>query len=428
MKKLLIFGVTFIFFLLLFFVQSADSDQGTEQTSKYKSGYDDVPQFGGPGSVGTDLQEADEVKEPLLRFPKIDQSLNPWFNWKGRIKKNVGLSFSMDYQALYQVASDSLGEDNAASGMFRLYGSWTLLGRNKKNTGSIVFKAEHRHKLGTDVAPQSLGFETGYMGITGTMFNTFSNSGWGVTNLYWQQRLLDGRLSFIAGNVDPTDYLDIYGLINPLTAFTNLVFSTNPTIASPNQGLGAAFGVMATDNVYVIAGLSDANGDPTDEGFDTFFDDSEYFTQVEVGWVSSFARRYFDNIHLTFWHVDKREKAQTPDDWGLAFSATKFINDTWMPFLRVGYSDDEAALLEGMVSTGIGRYFAEQRDLLGFGVSWGKPSADGLDDQYTAELFYRLQVAQNLAITPDVQLIIDPALNPEEDTIWVFGLRARLTL
>lgn len=50
------------------------------------------------------------------------------------------------------------------------------------------------------------------------------------------------------------------------------------------------------------------------------------------------------------------------------------------------------------------------------------------DDQYTAEIFYRFQLTQNLAITPDVQLIIDPALNPDESTIWIFGLRARLAL
>jgi porin len=53
---------------------------------------------------------------------------------------------------------------------------------------------------------------------------------------------------------------------------------------------------------------------------------------------------------------------------------------------------------------------------------------DELDDYYTAELFYRFQFAQNFAITRDVQLILDPALNPDEDVLWVFGLRGRLTL
>jgi porin len=67
------------------------------------------------------------------------------------------------------------------------------------------------------------------------------------------------------------------------------------------------------------------------------------------------------------------------------------------------------------------------KNLIGFGLNWGRPPQSGLDDQYTAELFYRLQLAQKLAITPDVQLIIDPALNPDENRIWVFGLRARLS-
>jgi len=48
--------------------------------------------------------------------------------------------------------------------------------------------------------------------------------------------------------------------------------------------------------------------------------------------------------------------------------------------------------------------------------------------QTTGELFYRVQLAQNLAITPNLQLLKDPALTDEEDTVWVYGLRIRLTL
>jgi porin len=49
-----------------------------------------------------------------------------------------------------------------------------------------------------------------------------------------------------------------------------------------------------------------------------------------------------------------------------------------------------------------------------------------LDDQYALEAYYRLQVSRELSITPSVQLLIDPALNPDEDSLWVYGLRARL--
>ena len=36
--------------------------------------------------------------------------------------------------------------------------------------------------------------------------------------------------------------------------------------------------------------------------------------------------------------------------------------------------------------------------MIGFGLNWGKPHDSGLDDQYTAEVFYRLQATQNLSI------------------------------
>ncbi|WP_158500451.1 carbohydrate porin [Xenococcus sp. PCC 7305] len=379
--------------------------------------------LGGPSSVDAEL--AEDAREKDSVFEGIDRALKPWFEFKERVNQDVGLKFGLDYSILYQGLTDSLGKDQAAGGVFRVFGNWTLLGRNSSSPGSLVFKGENRHRIGTDVAPQNLGFEAGYVGLTGTLFSDF---GWGVTNLFWQQRFRDGKINFIVGNVDPTDYVDIYGLTNPLTHFQNLTFLTNPSIAAPNQGLGIAGGAMLSDNVYLTASLSDANGDPTEAGFDSFFDDGEYFKHIEIAWVSSFERRYFENIHLTAWHVDERDEAGTPDDWGLAFSASWFINDKWMPFLRGGYSQDGAALLDGSVSFGMGRYFANSSNLLGLGVGWGSPAQKGLEDQVTTELFYRLQLAQNLALTPDIQVIFNPALNPNQDAIAVFGIRTRLNL
>lgn len=70
-------------------------------------------------------------------------------------------------------------------------------------------------------------------------------------------------------------------------------------------------------------------------------------------------------------------------------------------------------------------------DLIALGLSWGRPSEEtfgpGLDNQYTAELYYRLHPSQNVTVTPDVQLLINPALTPDEDVIGIFGVRARLS-
>jgi porin len=86
--------------------------------------------------------------------------------------------------------------------------------------------------------------------------------------------------------------------------------------------------------------------------------------------------------------------------------------------------------MQKSMSVGFGYQPVPKGDLLGFGLNWGEPNEDnfgpGLRDQYTAEAFFRWQLTPQIAITPDVQLLINPALNPEDEVIGIFGLRARL--
>jgi porin len=51
-----------------------------------------------------------------------------------------------------------------------------------------------------------------------------------------------------------------------------------------------------------------------------------------------------------------------------------------------------------------------------------------LSDQFMAEAFYRIQLSENLAVTPSVRLIVDTALDPTKDAIGLFGLRGRVTI
>jgi porin len=192
-------------------------------------------------------------------------------------------------------------------------------------------------------------------------------------------------------------------------------------------------GFWLTDNLYTVASLTDLNADPTDafQGFETFFDDREFFKSLEIGWTTSRDRFYLDNVHVTFWHGDEIDETLTSDGWGLNFSASLWLRETVLPFLRAGYAEDGGSLLETSVSAGVGYMPVPGRDLLGAAVNWGDPNSDtfgsGLDDQFSAEVFYRYQLAENFQITPSVELLVDPALNPEESTLWLSGIRGLFT-
>jgi porin len=379
--------------------------------------------FQGPSSVEAELAEDAKIrkKQPQqLGTPFKSRMFAPWFALKERIKKTTGLQAGFDYTGFAQHVSRSPGKQDAKGGIFRSFGTWTLV--NQAGTsGALVYKFENRHRLGTEISPIGLGFEAGSAVPTGV---PFSDYGWGVTNLYWRQSFRSGRLNFIAGKIDATDYLDVYALINPWTSFQNLAFSTNPTIAAPDQGLGFAAGAALTDNVYVVAGINDANGSPTNAGFETFFGRGEYFKSVEVGLTSSFEKRYLDNVHLTYWHADQRTRQNVPESWGLAFSAATFVDDKWLPFVRAGYSEGRAALYRKTVAGGLGYRF-ENTDVLGLGVGWGQPFGANSRDQVSTELFYRWQVSDVFAVTPNLQVLFNPSNNPEKDTLTFLGLRGR---
>lgn len=375
--------------------------------------------FGGPSSVSGQIAE-DALITPEYRLQKLQDHVEPWFDFKSQLTEETGLQINLDESMFYQVATESLGRNEAASGLVRVYGQWDLLPSESGDTGSLVFKMENRHRMG-QLTPFDLGFEAGSIVPTGTFFNEFN---FGVTNLFWKQYFHDRQLAIAVGKIDVTDFIDVYAMVNPLTHFINLAFSLNPTIAAPNQGLGIAAGGMLTENLYMQGGLGDANGQPTTAGFNTFFDDSEFFSYVELGVTSSQDRIYLDNIHVTLWHSDARQVAGTPEGHGVAFTAQKLIDEKWLPFFRCGYSDGDAALMQTTFSTGLG-FACENKDVAGIGVSWGDPADSSLRSQFTSEFFYRFQLTQFLALTPDVQLIVDPALNPGADVLALFGLRLR---
>lgn len=397
--------------------QGAGSSTGVESVAIYQT----VEEFGGPSSVSGQIAEDNKVSDSGFRWSRLQRHFEPWFGFKQRLDQASGLQLNIDESMFYQTATSSLGETEAASGLVRVYGQWTLCGQGSNNPGQLVFKGENRHQMGTRITPFDLGFEAGSILPTGTFFSEFS---FGVTNLFWKQYFHDRDLVIAVGKIDVTDFIDVYGLINPLMHFVNLGFSTNPTIAVPNQGLGIAAGAMLTDQLYLQGGLSDANGQPTLSGFDTFFQDNEYFSYMELGLTSSRDRIYLDNIHATLWHTDARQNARTPEGWGVAVTAQKFVGDRWLPFFRFGYSDGDAALMQTVFSTGLGLR-RKNNDVSGIGISFGKPADGSLRDQFTSEYFYRFQLTQFLAVTPDIQLIADPALNPSEDVLALFGVRLR---
>lgn len=397
-------------------------------TALYAQDNDTIPALGSVDQVENRIAFDDIVQQPVFELTFLD----PYFDFKKKLKKKTGLSFAIDYTSLYFGSKAKVGYGEAGSGIVRLYGAWELVGRKSGNSGALVYKIEHRHKYST-IPVASLGLDMGFVGMVGPPYN---NSGYRTQNLYWRQRLAKGRVSIVAGFLDVTDFFDVYGLASPWMHFTNFNFSTGVAAVNvPNDGyLGIAAAGWITKKIYAIAGIADLYGNTSNifEGFNTFFNKNEYFKHLEIGMTSAKDYMVLDNLHVSLWQRDAFSATGDPSGWGLVVSGTKYINETWFPFARFAYTKDAGSFLQTSLALGIGYQPNPGSHLLSAAYSFGKVNETTFGSEYPAqhivEVFYRIQLSSRIAVTPDLQFIINPALNDQQNSIIVGGVRARVAL
>ncbi len=372
---------------------------------------------------GANFGSADAVENQIAEDNKKSKP-----DFKTQLEQN-NINMGLDYSAIYLGANNVLpgSDDSAASGMVRFYGSWNPIGAGTTETGGLVWKIEHRHSY-TDTSVKDFEFGTGGLGL---VTPPFSDEGARLTNLYYKQKLMDGKATVVAGFLDVTDFVDVFAMASPWTGFMNFAFSTGTTtIALPGDAtLGIAGAMMLSDEYYIIGSLADMNSVSSKplKGFESFFSDNNYFKSVELGWTKSQGQIYVDNIHATLWHADESEMQGSTKGYGINFSASRLIDGQWLPFVRAGYSQDAGTLMEKSISAGFGYYgLGGESNNLGVAMNWGQ--VEGSDDQYTTEVFYIMKPLDYLEVTADIQYIANPALNAIDSSTLIYGLRMRVAM
>ena len=379
------------------------------------------------GSGGNDLTNQlifdASTKDPRFATPNWDNALRPWYDWKASLFDRYGFQFTLAYSALAHFSTETRTgrQDKAAGGVLDFGGTWAILNRDGEWQGMLGFRIADQHRLGTSVAPAAFGDEIGSAWGTSLAFDDVSLN---VVEGWWEQRM--GRGAAVRfGKFDASGLIDAPALGNPFEHFMSHPFNVNSAIPFPAEGIAAIGEFEIFEKVGVLLAVIDSNGNGKDWDFDSFFNVREHLKTLEVGWSPdlSFGPGEY---YITYWNSDERVQAQVPEGEGYTLYAEQRFGDV-MPFVRYGHSSGGAAALKNMVATGVGFYhaFGKQSDGIGVGLSWGEPFGDQARDQHGVEIYYRIQLTNEMAITPDVQYIGNPANNPDVDSLFVFSLRIR---
>lgn len=378
-------------------------------------------------SVTEDLWIDDHRVDGILAFPRVQTFFSPWFEWKKRLNDDHGLKLQFSYQSSHQNVNKSLGETNAAAARLQLQGSWTPVGRGTKNVGKLTFRFEERTTLGTALPPTSLAFQYGGIKPSGG----FSDFGFALTELAWRQSLMEGKFRFVVGKISAISWYNGHALSSSMRGFQNLAMQSSLTHPAPGRGIGGGVAYEFSPHFAVVAGIHDANAKTADNPFDTITE-QEFYKSVEFRYYPTTPdRRRWDVVRLQFWHQDDLKSKGVPSGTGVTFLASRLLDDKWFPFLIAGYSDGNATLMKTDFTAGLGiRFDTKNRaasDVLGVAVNWGNPSNPALRDQITSEVFYRFTLVQNVAITPSIQWVKNPAATTALNDVLTVGIRARVT-
>lgn len=413
--------------------EQTEQESGTSTEDGTQSGYDDTDEFGGPDSVGNELKANDAVRETRYEFDSLQRTFGPYFDWKRRVKEEHGVAFGTSLYLLYQKASDALpGEgDDALGHIFRYQGTWDIFQRDNGNSGRIAWRLESRSHIGGFQAPGSLGGATGIRTLApGFAYN--QKFEFDIPVLSWVQHFANGRAGYAVGRLAFDVYLDAFPFQTLSKGFINRSSIYNPTM--PTTGLGAIGGVVKgfiSDNFWLGAQIYDANAVNGDFDLSTV-EEGEWIKAVEIGYTPSFAERRTKRLQFTYWEKDAQVMAGTPKGDGWAVSAVSELSDNLLSFVRFGHSDGGGGVAaEDAISAGV-QFTQSFDEIWTIGVGWANPSSKtfgpGLDNEKLIETSYKFQLSRNFSLTPDVQLVFNPAGNPDENSIWIFGLRVILTL
>ena len=280
-----------------------------------------------------------------------------------------------------------------------------------------------------------------------------------VREVWLQSFLLDERLRLVGGKIDLTNYFDSNTVANDeTTQFITSAFVNNPTMEVPENGPGIVAFFDTRKGLTFGLGLQSDD----DSGFGITDD---IYAIAEVGYRSHWFFNQEGNYRL--WG---RINGGRDDNKGFGLSIDQNLSTRLTAFARFGanevngglsdvdytgvvgflrsrfpsggFADNLATRLQDLTDRDLGPndadfasawsvglrlrspFFSRVNDEIA--VAFGSVDAVGGDDESAAEIYYKYQINDHFAVTPNFQAIFDPAGVGGDDMVAVAGIRTQI--
>jgi hypothetical protein len=369
-------------------------------------------------------QDVEQITEEAQKEPEQPATIvdRPFYrslqDFKKGLSQKYGVDWALEDTVIYQATSGGIDPNDAMVNTLGLFATWKIIrAENGKDFGGLGFQAEVRgNHRGEFTAMQS------DIGSLWSPNDSTSDDYSKINQLWWGQKFDEGKLGFQIGKIDPGSIINgnrFAGSGN--TQFFGQPFATNPARSFADNGMGFQFRAEPMDWLYVHVLMSDGDAVSTHSPFTTI--QGNWLYAGEVG-VQPTLPNLGKGVYRFMLYQRENEFA---NEVGWSISADQNLSKDYGVFLRYGGNDAGINTIEHLVSAGFSflQPFGRVNDETGIAASFTHPADPGLRDEYSGEVYYRLQLAEGLEVSASTQLILNPSAG-DEDQVGVFGLRARL--
>jgi porin len=384
-------------------------------------GTQDVTGVGKIGRLHDNIRRA-QRRESLHQG--ISDAYTDYAKWKARVQSETNVAFSMDVSLLEQ-----WGLADGGSPALQIYAApsmdWTAFKSKGWGTGSV------------QVAYNVTGYSTkqnaadiqSNLGMT-TPINDISTKTFTFSQLSYTQATPDNKWLFTAGQYPLSNFDGNAYLGNQQQNFNNYLFAQNATQTYLDAGLGAYVQFNATSTVHLAAGFQGANNvlGQTMSAKNFNRDCCAWFGYLQ--WAPSFPG--LGVAQYSFSYFDTPNIPAQPASRGWSVNAVQNLSDTWAVFARVNGANGFVTPIKSSYALGLAMNNPMQRastDQIALAVGLSDAAGPPINpptarNEKVIEAYWTWTYSGGLLLTPSMQLIVDPALDPTKRNVSVFALRA----
>jgi len=336
--------------------------------------------------------------------------------------EGVGVFYELELAFMYQYANEVLtGERHFGTFAWRLLGDWEMIDSERFGQSYLEWNLLGTAGLNYDPALETLSENIGSVSYPNS--NVYPDPG-AINELFLAQVSPSGRFELLVGRIDMYYQFDLNRVANDsYDGFLSFAMESNLSIPFPEYGgLGAIAYVELTKGLSIMLGVGDSSSDAPVAFWETVGDGS-WWQLLEVAWNVDVSALGQGNYRLTGWHSHLFGE----DGWGVGLNLDQELGVPWLiAFLRVGWGDPDVTFVETFVSGGVGIQapLGRSNDEIGIGAAWSDPSPEyGFQAETLLEVFYRISLSPSVALTPDLQVVFNPAANPRNDVVVIPGVR-----